>query len=67
MKEKLSFTKMKPLCELEERYGADLGEKSKTDHKCAEFVGAIADDMKEHLLKALSSAKYFQRSDGWDN
>ena len=24
-KEKLAFTKMKPICELEERHGADLG------------------------------------------
>ena len=57
-KKKLLFAKMKPLCGLEERHGAYLGEEYKMDHKCAESVGAIPDDMKKHLVKALSSAKH---------
>ena len=56
-KKKLLFAKMKPPCGLEERHGADLGKEYKTNHKWAESVGAIADDMKEHLVKASSSAK----------
>ena len=58
-KKKLLFVKMKALCRIEERHGADLGEEYKTDHKCAESVGSIVDDMKEHLVKVLSSAKLF--------
>ncbi len=30
-KEKLAFTKMKPICELEERHGVDLGVGYKND------------------------------------
>ena len=47
-KKKILFAKMKPFCELEEHHGADLGENTK-NQKCTEFVGAIADNMKEHL------------------
>ena len=37
-KEKLAFTKMKRICELEERHGVDLGAGYKNDHTCATFI-----------------------------
>ena len=55
-KEKLAFSKMKPLCELEERHGADLGEKYKTNIRCAEFVAAIGQKLKKDLADALTTA-----------
>ena len=37
-KENMSFTKMKAVCALEERHGADLGEGYKNDRGCSVFV-----------------------------
>ena len=58
-KEKLAFSKMKPLCELEERHGADLGEKYKTNIRCAELVAAIGQELKKDLANALTTANFF--------
>ena len=33
----LAFTKMGPLCELEERHGVDLGQGCKSEQACATF------------------------------
>ena len=41
-KEHLPFTKMKPLCELEERHGVELGQGYKNNQACATFVKYIA-------------------------
>ena len=41
-KENMSFTKMKAVCTLEERHGADLGEGYKNDRGCSVFVEIIA-------------------------
>ena len=43
-KHNLAFTKVGPLCELEERHGVDLGQGYKNDQACAtlgdkEFIG----------------------------
>ena len=57
-KENLAFMKMKPLCELEQRYGVDLGEKYKSNCKCAEFVEFIAGDIQQQLLSSLQKAKF---------
>ena len=37
-KENLAFTKMAPLCALEERHGVDLGSGYKNDQACAELL-----------------------------
>ena len=37
-KENLPFTRMKAMCELEERHGAELGQGYKNDQACATFV-----------------------------
>ena len=36
------FAKMKPICELEERHGVDLGVGYKNSHACVTFVSFIA-------------------------
>ena len=46
-KENIAFTKMKPLCQLEERHGVDLGETYKTDMACSAFVDYIARDLRD--------------------
>ena len=40
-KHNLAFTKIKPLCELEERHGVDLGLGFKNDQACATFVAYV--------------------------
>ena len=63
-KEKLAFSKMKPLCELKERHGADLGEKYKTNIRCGEFVAAIGQELKKDLANALTTANFSIQCDG---
>ena len=64
-KENLAFSKMKPLCELEERHGVDLGQGYKNDQACATFVDYIAKEQQEILVRALTSAKFFSlQADG---
>ena len=46
-REALAFTKMKILCELEERHGVDLGQGYKNDRSCTAFVELIACDLKD--------------------
>ena len=58
-KEKMAFTKMKPICELEERHGVSLGAGYKNDHACASFVEFIAREQQEILLAELSRSKFF--------
>ena len=45
--------KMKPLCELEEQPGIDLGQGYKKDHACAAFIVFIACEQKEKLMAAI--------------
>ena len=58
-KENIAFTKMKPLCQLEERHGVDLGETDKNDMTCSAFVDYIAKDLRENLSKTLQEAHFF--------
>ena len=57
-KEKLAFTKMKPLCELEERHGIDLGARYKNDIACSTFVSYIAAEVWHNLLETLSKVNF---------
>ena len=54
----MAFTKMKPICELEERHGVSLGAGCKNDHACATFVEFIARELQEILSNALSKSVY---------
>ena len=58
-KEKLAFAKMKPICELEERHGADLGSEYQNDKACATFIKFIAREQQDILLKSLQQSKFF--------
>ena len=57
-KEKLAFTKMKPLCELEERHGVDLGQGYKNDRACSAFIEFIAREQREKLMAAIRSQSF---------
>ena len=57
-KEKLSFTKMKPLCDLQERHGVNLGTGYKNDDACATFVSYIAKEQLYNLLETLSEVNF---------
>ena len=64
-KENLSFTKIKALCELEERHRADLGQGYKNGCSCTTFVEFIARDQQQQLMTALSRSKFFSlQADG---
>ena len=52
-KENLSFAKMKSICELEERYGTDLGAGYKNDHSCAMFVKFITREQLESVVTSV--------------
>ena len=58
-KEKLAFTKIKPICELNERHGADLGSEYQNDKACATFIEFIAREQQDILLKALEQSEFF--------
>ena len=58
-KEKMSFKKMKLLCDLEERHGVGIGGSYRNDHACATFVKFIALDLQQQLKKDISSANFF--------
>ena len=59
VKENLAFKKMKPLCDMEERHGVEIGVSYRNDHGCASFVDSIASDFKEHLKQTMDKAKIF--------
>ena len=64
-KENLAFTKMGPLCELEEQRGVDLGQGYKNDQACASFVEYIAMEQREILLQALKVPRFLSlQADG---
>ena len=65
VKEKMAFTKMQPLCNLEERHGIKLGSGYKNDQACATFVEYIALEQKERLQDALGKCRFFSlQADG---
>ena len=53
-KEKLAFTKMKTICELEESHGVNLRVGYKNNHACATFISFIAKEQKHCLPNSLS-------------
>ena len=57
VKENLMFTKMKAVCELEERYDAELGQSYKNDCTCAVFIEFIVCKQQQQLTAALSHSK----------
>lgn len=59
VKENMAFTKMKSICELQERHGVMLGTGYKNDKACATFVEFIAKEQQELLVSALSRSKFF--------
>ena len=64
-KNNMALTKMKPICDLEERHGVDLGQGYKNNQACASFVEFIALDQRLSLLDALSRAKFYSfQADG---
>ena len=64
-RQNLSFTKMKAVCELEKRHGAELGQGYENDRACATFVECIAREQQEQLTAALSRSKFFSlQADG---
>ena len=58
-KEGLAFTKMKSLCELEERHGVDIGPAYRNDHACSNFIEYIALEEKDRLVQALSKSRFY--------
>ena len=58
-KENLAFTKMKPLCEIEERHGVMLGQGYKNDHGCSMFLEFIFLEQQQKLVNVLSQSNFF--------
>ena len=58
-KEKLAFTKMQPLCDLEAKHGVDLGSSYRNDHACATIIEYIARDFQQQLVTSLNQSKFF--------
>ena len=58
-KKNMAMTKMKPICELEERYGVDLGQGYKNNQACASFIEFIALDQQRSLVDTLFHANFY--------
>ena len=58
-KENLSFKKMKPLWDIEEKHGVEIGASYQNDYDCASFVEAIAADLQGKLKEKMSNTKFF--------
>ena len=64
-KQHLPFTKMGPICGLEEKHRVNLGTGYKNDKACALFVEFIAQERREALLDVVSKARFFSiQADG---
>ena len=64
-KNNIALTKMKPICELEERHGVDLGQGYKNNQACTTFIEFIALDWQRSLVEALSCANFYSlQADG---
>ena len=57
--ENLSFKKIKPQCDIEEKHGVEIGASYRRDHVCASFVEAIAADLQGKLKEEMSNANFF--------
>ena len=58
-KEHMAFTKIKPICDLEERHGVSLGQSYKNNQACATFVEYIALERRKIYVEVLGRAKFF--------
>ena len=64
-KQNMAYSKMQPICELEERHGVDLGQGYKNNQACSTFIEYIALERRKILAAALSHAKFFSiQADG---
>ena len=64
-KENMAYTKMKPICELEECHGINLGQSYKNNQACATFIEYIALERRNFLVEALRHSKFFSvQADG---
>lgn len=64
-KNNMAMTKKKPICELEERHGVDLGQGYKNNQACASFIEFIALDQQRSLVDALARASFYSlQADG---
>ena len=64
-KENMAYTKMKPICELEEYHGINLGQSYKNNQACATFIEYIALEQRNFLVEALRHSKFFNiQADG---
>ena len=59
MKENLAFKKMKPLSDIEECYGVEVGASYRNDYGCASFVDSIATDLKKKLKTQNGQGQVF--------
>lgn len=55
-KERMSFTKMGPLIELQEQNGSKMGNVHRSDHSCAEISTHLASEMKRTMISNLKKA-----------
>ena len=64
-KNNMAMTKMKPICELEERHRVDLGQGYKNNQTCASFIKFIALDQQRSLVDTLSCTNFYSlQADG---
>ena len=56
----MAFNKMKPVCQLLEREGVDIGEGYKNDLDCSTFVDDIICEMRSALSQTLKK-RFFSR------
>ena len=67
-KERIAFTKMNSLCQLQERHSVSLGECFKNDQACATFISFISQDLQGQLGESLHKAKFYNiQMDGSSN
>ena len=55
----MTFKKMKPLCDIEEKHGVNIGASYRNDHGCSLFVESIATDLQEKLREKITNSKFF--------
>jgi len=65
--EHLAFRKNPKICELEARYGVNLGSAYRHENAGKEFVHYIAKTRRRDVLTTLAKAKFFLAVHGWVN
>ena len=58
-KERMPLENMKPLCELQERAGVDMGTGYKNNQACATFVEYIAQEQRELVKSVLEKCRFY--------